>query len=364
VNRSFLLPAAVLLAVSSFSCGGCRKSADQSDEASGGGGVGVSVEIARVQTLRLTVNGPGTVAAAAAGDWTIYPAQNGRIVELLKKEGDVVADDEVLVKFEYGTAAADAAAHELELTSATTKLDAARAQFTRVSSMFERGYTSRSEFEAAQQAVTSAELDVARAQALVQASKEAADQAIVKARFAGVVSKVFHNQGDLVNGSVMDPVMRLVDPSRLEVVMSVPVQELAQIQAGQPATILAANGAEPGVVAVKPTPDDPRAETQEIRLAFAGPTTLTLDAPVQVEIVMAERPDVIAVPSAAVLDAGEGRSFVMIAGADGRAHRREVRLGLRAHDRVEIASGLSAGDRVIVKDVADIAEGTVVSADR
>jgi hypothetical protein len=87
----------------------------------------------------------------------------------------------------------------------------------------------------------------------------------------------------------------------------VSLQDLARIQAGQRATIASANGAEPAAVASRPSPDDPRATTQEIRLAFTNPPTLAVDTPVQVEILLAERPNVAALPAAAVLRTEDGR---------------------------------------------------------
>lgn len=341
---------------------GCRRQPATQEE-TGPEPVSVNIELARTQTLRVTVNGRGVVAAAAAGDWTVYPAQMGRILELPKHEGDTVEAGDALVRFEYGNTAADLSAHQMDVTSAEARVQSARAQLTKISAMFERGYTSRNELETATSAVTAAELEVARAKAQLQATNEAAERAVVRARFSGIVTKVFHNEGDLVNGSVMDPVIRVVDPTRLEVVMMAPVQELVQIQPGQPATVVSVNGAEPATVLLRPTPADPQAATQDIRLAFTTPTTLPIDSPVEVDILIAERPGVVALPQDAVLEGEEGRSFVMIAGVDGRAHRRDVRLGLRARDRVEIAAGVTPGDRVIVKNAADVAEGTVLAAD-
>ena len=88
----------------------------------------------------------------------------------------------------------------------------------------------------------------------------------------------------------MDPILRVVDPTSLQVAVTVTVQDLDKIQVGQPATIVSVNGQEPGTVAVRPLPQDPRAATQEIRVSFSNPTsTLPVDSPVQVEIILAER---------------------------------------------------------------------------
>ncbi len=352
-----------LAASVSASCSGCRNR-DAASEDAVAEGASVAVEVARLQTLRAAVTGPGLVAPSAAGDWTIHAAETGRIVSLAKREGEAVESGDVLVRFEYATTT-DQSSREIELASANQRLTAAKAEVAKVTPLFERGYASRAEFEAARNVVTAAELEVARLKRMLDTAAADADRAVIRARFNGVVAKVFHNEGDMVNGSALDPVMRIIDPRQVEVVMSVHVQDLGQVQIGQAGTILSANGgAEPGTVALRPVPTDPQAVTQDIRLAFASPTALPLDSPVSVEILLAERPNVVAIPTAAVIRDGGDKSYVMIVAEDGRAQRREVRVGLTARDRVEILTGVSPGERVIIKDAANVADGTVVVADR
>ena len=342
---------------------GCRKNAESGDETASAETVTVTVEVARQQTLRVTARGNGIVAPTAAGDWTISADEMGRVLELPKHEGDAVGAGDVLVRFEYGNAASDSSARELEVSAASSRLDLARAQLAKVTSLSDRGYVSKSDLETAKSAVASAEIDVNRAKRQLDAVKEAADRATVRARFSGVVAKVFHGEGDLVNPSATDPVLRVIDPARLEVALSVPIQQATGIQPGMPATIVSANGAEPGAVLLRMAVDDPHATSQTLRLSFAQPTTLPVDSPVEAEILIAERKDVVTVPIAALLQ-GDGGAFVMVAGVDGRAHRRDVHLGLRSSDRVEIIAGITPGDRVIVKNAADVADGTPVSTDR
>jgi RND family efflux transporter MFP subunit len=354
------VPASLLLLL--IAATGCRKTAVAEEDAAAP--LAVETQTVRLETLRATVSGPGVVTPAAMADWTIYPQETGRVAELPKAEGEAVKPGDLLVRFDFANLGAELSARESEITTATARVDAAKAQLSKVSAMYDRGYSARIELDSARNAVASAELDLTRAKAQLAAAEGAAERATVRARFPGVVAKRFHNEGDLVNGAVTDPVLRVVDPTQVQVSMTVPVQDLARIQAGQLATIVSANGAEPARVTSRPSPDDPRATTQEIRLAFANPATLPIDAPVQVEILLAERPNVTAIPASAVLRADDGRPFVMVAGVDGRAHRRDVHLGLAARDRVEIIAGVTPGDRVIVKNVSQVPEGALLNIER
>jgi RND family efflux transporter MFP subunit len=230
--------------------------------------------------------------------------------------------------------------------------------------LYDRGYTSRNEFESATSAVTSAELELARARQQLDAAREMADRAVVRARFSGVVARLFHREGDLVNGTIMDPVLRVVDPSNLEVAMKVAAADLPRIQTGQPATIVSVLGAEPGTVLSPPVGGDPNAATQDVHVAFVAPTALPMDTAVQVEVLVAERPGVAAVPSEALLEDVDGQWYVMIVGADGLARRRDVRTGLAALGRVEIVEGLAPGDQVVARNPAEVSDGTLVASDR
>jgi RND family efflux transporter MFP subunit len=226
--------------------------------------------------------------------------------------------------------------------------------------MFERGYASRSEFETAQGAVTSAELDLARANGQLEAGAQAAERAIIRARFPGLVAKVFHAEGDLITPSGLDPVLRVIDPTRLEVALNVAVVDLPKLQVGQPATVFSPAGIEPATIVQRQTPSDPNATSQEIRLAFDVPTATPVDSAVQVEVLLGEHANVVTLPTTAVVS-DDGRSYVVIAGEDGLAHRREVRLGPSSGGRVVIVSGLEAGEQVVVSDVTNLEDGTPIS---
>ena len=64
------------------------------------------------------------------------------------------------------------------------------------------------------------------------------------------------------------------------------------------------------------------------------------------QIIVGERKAVLSIPRAALLREGESHFVYRL--EEGRARRRPVTLGLVGIDDVEISSGLSEGDRVIL----------------
>ncbi len=99
----------------------------------------------------------------------------------------------------------------------------------------------------------------------------------------------------------------------------------------------------------------------EVLGEIADPTSqLPPNASVNVQIVVAEKKAALVVPRAAVNRDGE-RRFLWVF-QDGRARRRDVRVGLVGLTQVEIVSGLSGGERVLISGAVPLSEGLRVAA--
>lgn len=84
------------------------------------------------------------------------------------------------------------------------------------------------------------------------------------------------------------------------------------------------------------------------RLRFEGamPEQLRQNQRLSVRVLLDQRPDVLSVRSGSFIDESGGQYAYVV--RDGVAVKMPVRLGARSVDRVEILSGLKAGDRVVV----------------
>ena len=119
----------------------------------------------------------------------------------------------------------------------------------------------------------------------------------MRARFAGVVAKVLHKPGEIVTGGSGDPVLRVVDATRLQIAAQVPLSAFERVLPGQPAVVQADTGAtEAATVALRLAPAA-ASSTGEVRLNMPSPTTLKIDSAVQVQLLLEERRDVIVVHS-------------------------------------------------------------------
>jgi RND family efflux transporter MFP subunit len=334
--------AAVLLTAG---CG--QQSAEQVETTTA---VPVSVEAAAVASLTADISVGGTITPAPGADWVITAPAQGTIAELPKAEGEAVREGDLLVRFDIPNLPADVAARKADIAQAQGKVDTTAAAVARLTGLVGQGIAAQRELQDAKQANVEAQAALDQAKSASGAAVALADRATVHARFTGVVSKRWHNPGDLVDGAQSDPILRVINPALLQAIASIPVADLSRVHVGKPARVTGPGGGdgETATVVSLPAQVDPGSATADVRLRFAAPTHLPVGSAIHVTIAAEERKNVLTVPTVAVVHDGD-ETFVMAAGADNKAHKHPVKIGLASGDRTEILSGLSAGDQAIVR---------------
>src|SRR5689334_8719160 len=204
---SFRRQVGIALAAAAALGGGCSRH-QPAETAMAGVAASVSVQPVRQQNIQDVLSLPGTVVPSISGEWIIYAPERARIDQLPKAEGDTVKTGDLLVRFEIGDTSQDLAAKQAAVSDALSKLEAAKAEQTRVSGLVDRGLLPRNALDAANAGVAQAEAAVTQVKAVAQATQVLADRAVVTARFPGVVAKVWHAEGDIVGATERDPVLR------------------------------------------------------------------------------------------------------------------------------------------------------------
>jgi RND family efflux transporter MFP subunit len=253
------------------------------------------------------------------------------------------------VRYEIPSLTQELATVELEVLQATTRAERAKAELARQTDLFERGIAPRVAYDAARLEQSAADSNLTSVSMRLDAMKNGDARSVVRATFPGIVTAIFHQEGDAVRPDTSDPILRVVDPTRVQVAVELPVAQLARVVAGQAAAVRAIAGdvTESATVSSKAQTVDPSAPTGEVRLSFVNPATLPVDTPVSVELVLDRRTDAVYVASQAVGRDDFG-AYVMEAGDDGLAHRRTVLPGLVTPEFTQIASGLDENVRVIL----------------
>ncbi|WP_159585424.1 efflux RND transporter periplasmic adaptor subunit [Chelativorans xinjiangense] len=271
----------------------------------------------------------------------VTPLVRERIVEQCDCEGSRVEKGDVLARLDTGEA--EAALAELE-----ARLSLAQGELRRLSVLAERNATS-------QQSVDRAQSEVSQLEALVAGQKARLESYVLRAPSAGVVLRQDGEVGEVADlGTVL---FWVGDPSPLLVVADVNEEDIPRVEPGQRA--LLSSDAFPGrqldAVVDSITPKgDPVSKTYRVRFRLPEETPLMIGMSVDVNVVVRVSKDALLVPSVAV----EGnRAFVV---EEGEARLREVEIGIRGTENVEVLSGLKERARVVSPYPQDLADGARV----
>jgi RND family efflux transporter MFP subunit len=314
--------------------------------------------------MRDVIRAAGSVVPSSIADQLVTTNEPAEIVDVAKNEGDKVEAGDVLVRVEIASITNEVAERQIEMSAATLKYEAAKAEEARLSKLHAQGYAARNQWEAARNTLATAENQMNQVRSRLDAAKATEGASVIRAKFAGVVIKSWHKRGEMVAGGEADPILRVVDPTKVQVALLVPIEQADRVQQGQPVTIQSDLRSEPGTIAMKAAAAGAAATTIEVRATFVAPTTIPLDAVVQAEIVVEERPNVLMVPANAIQRSEDSASFVWIATPSNQASKREVRVGLTSNGQTQILSGVAEGDQVILTGIAQLAEGTAIAISR
>lgn len=333
---------------------------DEPEAPAGAAAVSVSTSVARMGTMVDRITASGTVVVSRAAELIVYAPESAQIAEIPKQEGDRVDVGDLLVRFDIASVTLAVTTGELAVSQASARVEAAKAELDKIAALSERGMVARVKLDAARADHIDAQATLGRVTGELNAAKAREAQSEIRAKFAGVVARRWHGPGDLVIPADTDPVIRIVDETRLQVLLPISKTDLARLKPGLPVTVAAPGlPGEPATIASMPAVLEPDVRTADVRLSFAGPTALKREAVVDVEIVLEARPGVLIVPRRA-LQREEDVTYVMVAGDDNLAHRKPVQVGFTTRDEIQIVSGLTAGERVITSGLDQVSDGAAI----
>jgi membrane fusion protein (multidrug efflux system) len=278
----------------------------------------------------------------------LRPAIEGRIAEILIREGSAVSKGQPLIQV-------DDAELKAEVARAEAERDLARQSLARTRELLDQQASSQSELERAEATARSTE-------AAYQLLKVRLDRTTVRAPFSGVAGRRLVSLGDYVTTSTGLMTLQTVSPQRA--VFQVPERYADKLKVGQEVTfrVAALPGREfsgrvdfvdpvvqlPGrTITVKAQVPNPRRELQ---------SGMFIEARLATDV----RPSAVVIAEDAVLPI-QGTNYVWVA-LEGKATRRQVELGVRTPGFVEARSGVEAGEQVVVGGQERLAEGAPVAA--
>jgi HlyD family secretion protein len=350
----------------------------------------IEVKVAVVeQPKAIGAGGPAVLNASgyvvARRRATVSSRITGRVIEVLVEEGKPVRKDQVLARLDPTTAEKGLALAQAELEATRrgvaenkVRLEQARLNLQRYRSLRADGIVNQSDLDNADTEVRAIEarlalwdeqVHVGERQVAVR-QNDVADTVIV-APFSGVAISKDAQPGEMISpvsaggGFTRTGICTIVDMSSLEIEVDVNESYINRVSPAQriEATLDAyPDWRIPGrVITTVPAADRQKA-TVLVRIAFdALDPRILPDMGIKVAFLGAETPAAAAAApvtiakSAVRTDAGS--QVVFVVASDGRVERRALRLGPAKDDRIEVVSGLTPGEKVVLEPPAALKDG-------
>ncbi|MFP4100081.1 efflux RND transporter periplasmic adaptor subunit [Coleofasciculus sp.] len=210
--------------------------------------------------------------------------------------------------------------------------------------------------------ITQAEAQLAQAQAQVQSTMAQLNNTRIVAPVSGKIAERNARVGDVTSGS--QTLFKIIENGRLELIAKVPETQLAQIQPGQSVTItsdadssLQLSGK---VREIDPMIDEASRQAQ-VKIDLPTSATLKPGMFLRASITTSAAPG-LTLPAKAILPQSDGSAIAYIVQPDNTVKAQPVEVGeLLGNNRVEIKSGLSGSDGVVVKGAAYLKDGDKVN---
>jgi len=283
----------------------------------------------------------------------------GKITERLVDTGMTVKAGQPLARLDPADLQLSRQAAAAQVAAAESEFNTASSERQRYADLLGKRFVSQAAFDAKENAFRSARARLDQARAQSQISGNQASYGTLAAERDGVITAVLANAGQVVSAG--QPVFRMARPEEKEVAIAVPESRLAEFKAGGPMA-----------VRLWAQPDLPlKGELRELAAA-ADPATRTyaaririVEPPPVVQLGMTARVALgsssgaaIVVPLTAVVNTGSGAQVWVV--SDGKATPRDVKVARFREQGAVIASGLKAGEPVIITGQRALTPGLTV----
>lgn len=336
-----------VVAAAAIAGGACQKGKAGGPGAAGGDGpmgMPVEVAVARTDTVRDEIAATGQIEAVQSID--LRPEVDGRIVEILIREGQEVDQGTPLFKV-------DDAQLRAQVAQLEAQRDLAQQALARAKELAQQNAASTADLE-------KAEAEARSAQAQFDLQRIRLERTTVRAPFAGVVGQRYVSLGDYVTNTTRLASLHTVNPQRAS--FQVPERFARSLSPGQAVTFRVAAIAGRDFIGqvdfVDPVVQLP-GRTILVKARVPNPRRLLQPGMfIEARLVTAVRPNAVVIPEDAVVPA-EGTNAVW-AVVEGKADRRQVSLGVRTPGFVEVTDGVKAGEQVVVGGLELLAPGAPV----
>ncbi|MCC5812784.1 MAG: efflux RND transporter periplasmic adaptor subunit [Ectothiorhodospiraceae bacterium] len=316
----------------------------------------ISTATVEVETVELIERTIGRISSSSAP--SVNAEVTGRILEIHVEEGDNVSRGDLLLEI-------DPEPYELALASARTDIRRLEAlirsqerELERNRELLEEGFVTQSMFDSAEAEYENLSEQLESARVQVRNAERDLRNTSVTSPVDGAVDERMVSVGDYTQPG--QTVFRLVSQDLLRVRLPFPETVSSRLEVGQAVRMrspLSGNGeVESRISELRPALMGGSRAVEAI-VNVENPGGWREGGSVNVDVVVASRENVV-VPNQSVVQRPAGEVVYVI--ENGKAHAREVEVGIRRTSSIEILSGLEEGEEVAVDGAGFLSDGAEI----
>lgn len=356
-RRFVVVAGAAILSV--FLMGGCGpKEAKLADERA----INVQTKPIEVKSLRPFIE---TIGSLKAFEQVVVSSEIEGILKTANvEEGTFVSKGALIATIEDRDYASELRRVEAALRQAEATLLNAKAEHSRKETLYKEELVTRQQFDDVVTRLALAEAEVDRAKEALAIARERYAKTRILAPMAGFISEKKISQGEFVKNGTPLYVLVQIDP--LKLLFTVSEKDIGKLKISQDVQFLV--DSYPGreftgkVSIIYPTMDE-RTRTLQVEARAANPERLLKPGLfAKVILYTAEPQDKVVIPVTSILYEGKNMKVFVVEGD--RAKLRNVKLGNKYEDLMEVVEGLQGGEVLVVAGQQNLAEGAKVNVAR
>ena len=286
----------------------------------------------------------------AVNQGTVAAQTSGRVTEIFYDVNDFVPAGAVILRLRATEQRAGLLQAQAALREAAARETEAKQQFDRVALMHEKGLVAKAALDQATASRDAATAHLAASRAALQSAQEGVAYTEIRAPYAGVVTRRHVEAGESVSPGM--PLMSGLSLQYLRVAVDVPQSIVERVRRIRRASVYV-DGRRIEATRLTIFPEATAANTFRARIDLPENATDLypgMFVKVAFEVGEAQR---LLIPATALVERGEMTAAYVI-DAQGQVTLRQLRLGHRIGDKVEVLAGLSAGERIASDPLAAI----------
>ena len=308
----------------------------------------VPVEVSIPARADIYATYDATTTIGSEGDAAVLARVPGEVVELLVEEGDWVEKGQVLARL-------DGERLRLEMLSAKANLDKARGEYERYEDLNLRGLVSKSMFDGLR-------FELEGLESTYKLKKLNYNYSRIRATISGFVStrKIKLGQSIAVN----DATFRITDTNQLVAYLQIPQTDLDKFAAGNTATLEV--DSMPGrkyaadIVRISPTIDTRNGTFRVTAIIDNAADELAPGMFARFTIAYAKHSDALLIPTQAIVSEDQRSSVYIV--SNGEVTLRQIETGIESGGRIEVLSGLTGDEQIVVVGQSTLRDGSKVLA--